>query len=142
MTTAAAIVGILALTATATATSGGTPSDATSALPDAALPAAGRDAAVGVSVRTTMTDLDDTQGRLDVRWQLRDDENGEARLSLDWRESGRRASSPKNSAHRGFGRFLLERALPRQLSGQTRFDLHEDGLHCRIELPLDRHQAD
>ena len=75
--TAATVAATLAVTATATGLSAGTTgaaqgdtSTAASAVESAVLGRYGLQpwlAAVGVSVRTTMTDLDDTEGRLDVR---------------------------------------------------------------------------
>jgi len=44
---------------------------------------------------------------------------------------------PRGKCRRwGFGRFILEEALPRQLSAKTNFQLSKDGLHCQIEIPL------
>ncbi|GJD95558.1 hypothetical protein [Methylobacterium iners] len=37
---------------------------------------------------------------------------------------------------RGFGRELIERALPYQLQAATRLEFTPDGVHCLITLPL------
>ena len=72
-------------------------------------------------------------GRLAVRWWLAG--TGDAtRLILDWRESGVPiASRPERL---GYGRELIERALPYQLRAETRLDFAPDGVHCALAVPL------
>lgn len=76
------------------------------------------------------------EGRLSIRWEL---VNGaEPALRLEWRETGipfseDRAASPTGS---GYGRELIERALPFQLGAETVFDLGAHGLLCVVTLPV------
>lgn len=83
-------------------------------------------------------------GRLDVRWRIRDEPTGEHRLDLEWTESGvvppvaAAAAAAAAEGRRGYGRRLIERALPYSLGARTEFALDERGLRCRIELPLTR----
>ena len=69
-----------------------------------------------------------TLGKLEVRWSVC---NGS--LVIEWRESGFEVSPSKSA--RGYGRQLIEVALPFALGAHTRFDLKENGLYCCIELP-------
>ncbi len=78
------------------------------------------------------------QGRLVVRWQVRDAPPEPPRLVVDWRESGvPDIPGPDEPARGGgYGRQLIERALPYQLGAKTDYRFELDGVHCVIELPL------
>ena len=81
--------------------------------------------------------LNNSTGRLDVAWELRQDGTDAPRLRLDWAEIG--ADLPDNGgawSRRGFGLELLEVVLPYDLQGETRLEFGRDGLRCSIELPL------
>jgi two-component sensor histidine kinase len=77
------------------------------------------------------------EGRLDISWHLLD-AGGEPRLRVDWRESGVAIAATEGVADGGggYGRELIERALPYQLDAETRYDLRSDGLRCSITLPI------
>lgn len=82
-------------------------------------------------------------GSLAVTWSTRLDDGAAPSgpwLVLDWLETGKGAGRPGDGRpdHRGFGRELIEDALPFALGARTRFELTADGVSCRIELPLDR----
>jgi CheY-like chemotaxis protein len=75
-------------------------------------------------------------GRLSVTWWI-DGFSPDRRLVLEWNEYGvalppRSADSVRN----GYGRTLIEEALPYSLSAETKFEFAADGLRCRIRLPL------
>jgi PAS domain S-box-containing protein len=73
-------------------------------------------------------------GRLDISWRPERDETG-YHLALDWRESG--VAMPTDAARqKGYGRELIERALPYQLGAKTRLEFAADGVRCRIIVPL------
>ena len=78
-------------------------------------------------------------GRLAVSW-ARIEEDGERWLRVDWRETGvtdvPHPSAPARGG--GYGRELIERALPYQFDARTTYVFLADGLHCSIQLPLDR----
>lgn len=38
----------------------------------------------------------------------------------------------------GYGRELIERALPYALSARTSYDLRPEGVRCTIDLPLEK----
>ncbi|KAB2851149.1 MAG: PAS domain S-box protein [Hyphomicrobiaceae bacterium] len=73
-------------------------------------------------------------GRLKVTWHR----SGAGRLVLDWAEEG---FEPKSRQRLGYGRELIEKALPYTTGAETTFDLSKGGLHCRITLPLARARA-
>jgi PAS domain S-box-containing protein len=60
-------------------------------------------------------------------------------LRVEWRESGvdmRRVVAPARGG--GYGRELIERALPYQLGAETAYELGADGVRCTIEMPISR----
>ncbi len=73
-------------------------------------------------------------GRLIVQWHehTRDDNPW---LRLEWRETGLLARGAPSTT-RGYGRILIEQALPRQLGAETRLDLGPGYMTCTIDLPL------
>jgi PAS domain S-box-containing protein len=84
--------------------------------------------------------LSENGGRLNVTWRLRDAE-GERRLFIEWREedlAGTNRVEPSSNQQGGYGRQLIERALPYALKAKTTFDLGPNQLCCTIDLPLDK----
>jgi PAS domain S-box-containing protein len=78
------------------------------------------------------------KGRLAVKWRLKQNGGNSPVLVLDWTESGvdlrgRDVTRPR----RGYGRELIENALPYQLNAETHFGFSSDGVFCSIKLPLD-----
>lgn len=82
--------------------------------------------------------LANSKGRLQVTWQTYADASGR-RLGLEWREidldRSREEQSPMMKPG-GYGRELIERALPYVLQARTTYDLGETELICTIDLPL------
>jgi len=77
--------------------------------------------------------LGQSAGRLAVTWRI--EERGEPRIVLDWTEHG--VTLPEEAPMRkGYGRELIERALPYQLKTETRFEFADDGVHCQITMPI------
>lgn len=76
-------------------------------------------------------------GHLLVQWDVRD-EAEERRLWVDWRESGVAEMPAPGSKPRGggYGRELIERALPYQLGAKTSYAFEADGVHCTIEVTV------
>lgn len=81
--------------------------------------------------------LSNEQGRLSVRWRTYADESGE-RLALEWREVGGQPPTAELDRKGGYGRELIERALPYSLNARTSFEHDEAGLRCTIDMPLTR----
>ena len=81
------------------------------------------------------------EGRLSVTWETWLGAQGRQRLALLWRESGVRMP-PHAGIRRGQGRELIENALRFSLHADTQLVFGDDGVWCRIELPVDRRGAD
>ena len=77
------------------------------------------------------------EGHLTIRWKMTDGTARDPRLHVDWRETGvlieQIDDRPRGG---GYGRELIERALPYQLDAKTTFEIAADGVHCTIELPI------
>ncbi|WP_263991427.1 hypothetical protein [Rhodopseudomonas palustris] len=82
-------------------------------------------------------------GRLDVNWQVRMLQS-DRQLELVWIEHGRSPEQPDTQGEQtgGYGRRLIERALPYALSATTTFELRDTGVRCTISLPLDTTEAE
>ncbi|WHQ68621.1 PAS domain S-box protein [Methylorubrum extorquens] len=80
--------------------------------------------------------LANEQGELWVSWDTYSTEEGERRLSLIWLEEGFTRSPKGSRAQRGYGRELIEKALPYALQARTSYELSETELRCSIDLPL------
>lgn len=83
--------------------------------------------------------LENEKGRLSVTWQIAGTGTN-PELVLKWFE---RCISTRaaDAGHRGYGRTLIEQALPYSLSAQTKFELGADTLQCAIVLPLSQSGA-
>jgi PAS domain S-box-containing protein len=82
--------------------------------------------------------LSSATGQLLIRWRVQVDANGEERLHVEWLESGVKIEEPSLPQGGGYGRELIERALPYQLQAQTTYVLGPEGVHCTIAVPLSR----
>jgi two-component system CheB/CheR fusion protein len=80
--------------------------------------------------------LSGTEGHLLIRWTVQQDAKAEDRLHVEWRESGVKMEEPSLRRAGGYGRELIERALPYQLQAQTSYVLGPEGVHCTITVPL------
>jgi PAS domain S-box-containing protein len=78
------------------------------------------------------------EGRLSIRWSLKRPATGDRRLQVDWREDGIsvQLGPDDEPARRGYGRELIERALPYQLKAETSYAITREGVRCIISLPL------
>lgn len=79
--------------------------------------------------------LSSSQGRLTVSWRLKT-AAAQSLLLLEWAEKGAKPRKAKGSMTGGFGRTLIEQALPAALGAKTSFVLRKDGVYCSILLPL------
>jgi PAS domain S-box-containing protein len=77
-------------------------------------------------------------GKLEIKWQLYE-KDGESRVILNWLETNvDMTDSPLAPRRKGYGRELIERALPHQLNATTKLEFTADGVRCLVELPLER----
>jgi PAS domain S-box-containing protein len=78
--------------------------------------------------------LGQPSGRLTVRWTI-DNDQSNSRAIIVWRESG--VAFPEAEPKRkGYGRELIERALPYQLGAKTTLQFGRDGVYCEIAVPV------
>ncbi len=73
-------------------------------------------------------------GKLDIGWEVAESA-GAARLRFQWLERGVRVLNP-NPSRVGFGREMLERALPSGLAAETKLAFTPGGVRFVAELPL------
>ena len=87
------------------------------------------------------TDADNAH--LAVRWHVEPATASDPPiLHVDWRESGVNMPHVGAPAHGGgYGRELIERALPYQLGAETTYEFGVDGVRCTIEMPIAREHA-
>jgi PAS domain S-box-containing protein len=106
--------------------------------PTVALPATAAQA-LGLALHELATNavkygaLSQSQGKLEVRWEVKE-KKPTPEVALRWRETGVSiAGAPKR---KGYGRELIERALPYQLNAKTQFEFGPDGVRCQILVPI------
>lgn len=74
-------------------------------------------------------------GRLAITWQVSDSPG--PRLHIDWRETGVPVAAPDpRPPSRGFGRRMIEQALPYHGYATTSFHLSPEGVHCVLNIAL------
>lgn len=74
-------------------------------------------------------------GRLEIRWSIEQTEKTSSKLSLVWHEKGFNLKS--EASLRGYGRKLVEQALPYSLRAKTELTFEPMAVRCHIEVPLD-----
>jgi PAS domain S-box-containing protein len=77
-------------------------------------------------------------GRLSITWQVREADGEGRRLALAWSETGAAVAIDTVPERRGYGRELIERALPYALGAKTTYELREEGVRCTIDMPLEK----
>ena len=83
------------------------------------------------------------RGRLDVTWRVLADDGEGRRLLLNWVETGiDRDREEQSPTRRGYGRQLIDEALPYSLGAKTRFELDDSGVRCMIDLPLEKRRGE
>src|SRR5262249_46392008 len=78
--------------------------------------------------------LSNGRGRGELHWSLGTAEDGDAPLSLTWRETG--GPSVAAPANNGFGREIFERQLPSEIGAAAGIDFAPKGVEAGIALPL------
>ncbi|KQS72234.1 hypothetical protein ASG39_00105 [Rhizobium sp. Leaf371] len=79
--------------------------------------------------------LSQESGVLRVSWTV-EDADEERAVRLEWRETGVRMPAGETPRRKGYGRELIERALPYQLNAKTELQFLDDGIRCLIRVPL------
>ncbi|MGK2910123.1 MAG: PAS domain-containing protein [Sphingobium sp.] len=83
--------------------------------------------------------LSTSAGHLRISWEVMGDDPDGQRLKVDWDETGvDNVPDPNDGAavRFGYGRELIERALPYQLGASTHYAFTPDGVACGIEVEL------
>jgi two-component system CheB/CheR fusion protein len=82
--------------------------------------------------------LSQEEGRLHVTWDVKDLPGRPRQLCVDWRETGVSDLQPPAQAKviGGYGRELIEKALPHQLGARTTYAFEPGGVHCTIEVDV------
>ena len=107
--------------------------------PDVALPPKTAES-IGLAIHELTTNavkygaLKHNGATLDVRWSV-GDRDGARRLDLVWTERGVPLVGI-NPSRAGFGRELIEEALPYQLGAETKLEFKGGGVRCVISAPL------
>ena len=82
--------------------------------------------------------LNQPEAKLSVTWDVRPQQGG-SHVILKWTEMGvRMPELPATGRRRGYGRELIERALPYQLNATTNLEFTSEGVRCTVELPMER----
>ena len=84
--------------------------------------------------------LSQPAGRLEVRWRV-EPHGRRDRVVLEWQESDVDLPEPGALTRKGYGRDLIERALPYQLGARTSLAIGSGGVRCVIVVELDRDAA-
>jgi PAS domain S-box-containing protein len=78
-------------------------------------------------------------GHLTIRWHLEQPQDGAfPNLFMEWVETGVENMPADDAPSRGsgYGRELIERALPYQLKAETTYELGPEGVRCSIRAPI------
>ena len=71
-------------------------------------------------------------GKLEVTWEVKE-RKPTPEVALRWCESGISVGTPKR---KGYGRELIERALPYQLNAKTHLEFSPNAVRCEIIVPV------
>jgi len=82
--------------------------------------------------------LSSDAGRLRIAWRRVAWEDGTPALRVEWRETGVRGGPEAATPSSGYGRELIEKALPYQLNARTSYQLLPEGVDCVVEVPLEQ----
>jgi PAS domain S-box-containing protein len=75
-------------------------------------------------------------GHVSVNWDRTTGGNAAASLMIVWQEVGGPPIAAQGRA--GFGTSLIRNLIPHELGGAVHHDFNPDGVHCKIEFPLER----
>jgi two-component system CheB/CheR fusion protein len=78
--------------------------------------------------------LSTPEGRLKVSWRVTT-KDGDPWLAIDWKESGVPAVLTEPERF-GFGREMIENALPYEFAAETSLRFAPGGVRCKIDVPL------
>ncbi len=77
-------------------------------------------------------------GSLSVKWH-EEEQDGQPFIVLEWVETGMHLSPEQlTTSHAGYGRQMIEQALPYSVSARTSYELLDDGVRCTLAVPTAR----
>ncbi len=74
-------------------------------------------------------------GRVSVRWHSEPNGNADARIGIEWQETGGPAVRAPDTS--GYGMEVIRDLIPYELGGTVDLAFASDGLRCRLEIPAD-----
>jgi two-component sensor histidine kinase len=77
--------------------------------------------------------LSNETGRVEIDWDIEEEEDGRCRLRVEWVESGGPRVEPQR---RGFGTRLIERGMSAERDSAVTLRFEPEGLHCSISALL------
>jgi two-component sensor histidine kinase len=80
--------------------------------------------------------LSTPRGRVSVDWECRSNGSSQEVLTIRWQEIG--GPPVRAPTRRGYGTSVISDLIPYELGGTVNIDYVPDGVHCRIELPLEQ----
>ena len=78
--------------------------------------------------------LSGPEGKIDIRWGVCENGDGQANLRFHWQETGGPEISPPEKE--GFGTRLIKRTISYELRGESSFSYAKDGLTLELNIPI------
>jgi PAS domain S-box-containing protein len=75
------------------------------------------------------------EGKVTVAWSLADDQHGERRLTLAWKETG--GPPVELPHHKGFGHMVMDRITGPALGGNSQVHFAPEGVSWLLDVPAD-----
>ena len=80
--------------------------------------------------------LSSPNGHVSVNWDRETNEKTQARVKIEWRETGGpQVSSPPKL---GYGTSLIRELIPHELGGSVDLNFSSDGVYCKIDVPIEQ----
>jgi NO-binding membrane sensor protein with MHYT domain/two-component sensor histidine kinase len=80
--------------------------------------------------------LSTPRGRVCVQWECRSNGPSHSVLTIQWQEAG--GPPVRAPTRRGYGTSVICELIPYELGGTVDINYMADGVHCRIEFPLEK----
>jgi two-component sensor histidine kinase len=74
-------------------------------------------------------------GQVSVHWRRASNANADARIVIEWQESGGPAVQAPDTC--GYGMEVIRDIIPYELGGQVDLSFLPDGLCCQLEIPAE-----
>ena len=74
-------------------------------------------------------------GRVSVRWHSASNGSADARIDIEWQETGGPAVQAPDTS--GYGMEVIRDLIPYELGGRVDLTFPADGLCCRLEIPAE-----